>query len=596
MLQIMLSSHASRVVAFVGCLMLPALASAQQPLQFNVPYRCQDGVTRIITRCEKNARGGEVCFWREEQNGQLITERYNVRGQMDGWLATCKAPPAQPAATPGPAPQSAAPAAPPDRPGQPLNPAYLAGMPSPDVVRQRIQGSNAVDTVARQVAVLNRLPRLIERMRMAPDRKFALTSDEQQMVNAYNLASYQLSQAYSKSAAPEAVKNLQQVVARYEDDPALNDQMMGLLSSASLADYRRVDRGASERAQARIDQQQREAEAARTLLATPAAGRASKIPNDPGTVAMRRCLELGGGTAECLGSGLQTGLIDLVGFSKHPLAEVFLNGVNPSGVRIGGTFAAAGGLTIEFTNQAANISKCGKLEPASREYTVTNRGGQLQVEISNEPKPLVVLLGPNNVFTGPAAFPITGQLITGYRSVYVEQRRVIDNLPVPGSGHYEQVPIYETRTLSCGFASLHDPAPTRADGSVIGAVSGIFTGKPDPSSELSGTTEAPAGPRMGGTYAGPSGFKVEFQPTAVVLDCGNAHVKRPYGVQSLADRVVVTVRNGNVPVTLTLGPDGALVGSGWVDVVGRLVTGINASNVTFAPHQERCAVGTLTAR
>ena len=34
---------------------------------------------------------------------------------------------------------------------------------------------------------------------------------------------------------------------------------------------------------------------------------------------------------------------------------------------------------------------------------------------------------------------------------------------------------------------------------------------------------------MGGTYAG-GGLKVEFRSTAAVLDCGNAHVMRPYGV------------------------------------------------------------------
>jgi len=60
--------------------------------------------------------------------------------------------------------------------------------------------------------------------------------------------------------------------------------------------------------------------------------------------------------------------------------------------------------------------------------------------------------------------------------------------------------------------------------------------------------------------------------------------------------MVVSVRNGNAPLTLTLGQDGSLSGSGTVDVAGRLVTGVNDSNVTFAPHQERCTVGTLTAR
>ena len=230
------SSSLSRFLSVVGCLILsPVFAGAQQPLQFNVPYSCQDGVTRIITRCATNARGGEVCFWREEKNGQLIVEIFNVRGQMDGWLATCKAPPAQPAAAAQPAgaarpaAQAAAPPPMPGRPGQPTNPPYVAGMPSPDVVRQKIQGSSAVDTLARQVAVLNRLPRLIERMRMAPERGYNLTPDELQAANAYNLTSYQMSQAYMKSATPEAVKTFEQMVGRYEGDPALNDQMMGLL-------------------------------------------------------------------------------------------------------------------------------------------------------------------------------------------------------------------------------------------------------------------------------------------------------------------------------------------------------------------------------
>jgi hypothetical protein len=588
------SSKLSRLIAVLGSLVtLPALAGAQQPLQFNVPYSCQDGVTRIISRCEKNARGGEVCFWREGQNGQFDSERYNVRGQMDGWLAMCKAPPAQPAATAPPAAQAAPPQPMPvGRPGQPLNPAYLAGMPSPEVVRQRIQGSNAVDTLARQVAVLNRLPRIItDRMRLAPERGFNLTPDELQTTNAYTLTSYQLSQGYMKSATPEAFKTFQQIVAGYEGDPALNDQMMGLLSAATLAEYRRVDRVASERAQARIDQQKRENERAEALPATPAAGGARPMYNDPGTVQMRRCLELGGGTAECLGSGLKTGFLDLVGGAPAELIRLADSAGRATGVRIGGTFAAAGGVTINFTEGTASISSCSKLVPASLPYTVTKRGNQLQVELANEPKPLAILLGPNNVFTGPATFPITGQVITGYRSVYVEQRRVIDNLPVPGSGHYVQEPIFETRTLSCGFDSLRATAPVRED-SIIGALAGAVGGGP----AQSATSQAPAGPRMGGTYAGSNGFKVEFQPTAAILDCGNAHVKKPYDVQNLADRVVVTVRNGNVPLALALGADGTLAGSGTVDVAGRLVTGLNGSDVTFAPHQERCTVGTLTAR
>ena len=129
------------------------------------------------------------------------------------------------------------------------------------------------------------MPRLItDRMRLAPERGFNLTPDEIQTTNAYSLTSYQLSQGYIKSATPEAVKTFQQMVARYEGDPALNDQMMGLLSPATLTEYRRVDQGASDRAQARIDQQRRENEQAEKLPVTPAAGGARPMYNDPGTV------------------------------------------------------------------------------------------------------------------------------------------------------------------------------------------------------------------------------------------------------------------------------------------------------------------------
>ena len=167
--------------------------------------------------------------------------------------------------------------------------------------------------------------------------------------------------------------------------------------------------------------------------------------------------------------------------------------LSPPGVRIGGTVAGPAGLTLSFDNAAANLSSCGKLEPESRDYTVMKRGDQLQVEIANTPKPLVVLLGQNNVFTGPAMHPITGQVIVGYRTMWVEQRRVSDNSVVPGSGHEERVPIYEERTVNCGFASLRATEAARSETSVIGAFSEILGGQADPAAQRSGTTTAPAG-------------------------------------------------------------------------------------------------------
>ena len=73
------SSRASSLVTFAGCLMIPALASAQQPLRINIPYSCQDGITRTIQQCGKNARGGDVCQWREEKNGKLQMQYMKCR-------------------------------------------------------------------------------------------------------------------------------------------------------------------------------------------------------------------------------------------------------------------------------------------------------------------------------------------------------------------------------------------------------------------------------------------------------------------------------------------------------------------------------------
>jgi len=80
------------------------------------------------------------------------------------------------------------------------------------------------------------------------------------------------------------------------------------------------------------------------------------------------------------------------------------------------------------------------------------------------------------------------------------------------------------------------------------------------------------------------------------LHCGEAHVLKPYAVAITADGIIVILRNGSAPLTLTLQPDGTLRGSGAVDVAGRVVTGTDANGATYAPRSARCAVGSLIAK
>ena len=63
--------------------------------------------------------------------------------------------------------------------------------------------------------------------------------------------------------------------------------------------------------------------------------------------------------------------------------------------------------------------------------------------------------------------------------------------------------------------------------------------------------------------------------------------------EEIRQKILTLLDQHRIMTLATLRPDGALEGSGTVDVAGRLVTGVTDSGVTFAPHTERCAVSTL---
>jgi len=118
----------------------------------------------------------------------------------------------------------------------------------------------------------------------------------------------------------------------------------------------------------------------------------------------------------------------------------------------------------------------------------------------------------------------------------------------------------------------------------------------DSSSKEQVKTYAP-GPRIVGTYASSGGLTIQFAPEGVVMDCGPAHIGRPYRVENTTAAVRVTIDNAGTPIALTLQPDGTLAGSGLADVVGRIVSGTAQNgDITFRPARASCPVGTLTPK
>jgi len=232
-----------------GAFLFVSLTAAQEALQFNVPYHCPDGTDNIITKCQYNARG-EICFWRQEKNGQLIVERYNVRGQMDGWLKICKVQAPPPAKFP---------ATPQWQPGQPMIPSYLSEFPTVEKVKREIQGSSPDDTLARQVAVFTYLPQIVIRIQ-PPNRSVreGLTPDEQKVTGAYQLAAYEMSQAYAKSHTPEEAKAFERKHGQYEMDSDFYKLWFnGLFSQAFRDGYGHAQSANAAHAKAHFDAEQR---------------------------------------------------------------------------------------------------------------------------------------------------------------------------------------------------------------------------------------------------------------------------------------------------------------------------------------------------
>jgi hypothetical protein len=104
------------------------------------------------------------------------------------------------------------------------------------------------------------------------------------------------------------------------------------------------------------------------------------------------------------------------------------------------------------------------------------------------------------------------------------------------------------------------------------------------------------GLRLAGTYAGDGGMKIEFRDDSATVECGEARDAEAYSVQPAGGQFAVKLQHGTTPFVLMLQPNGTLVGSGMVDVAGRVVTGSSGNEITYAPRNARCALGTLSPR
>ncbi len=535
-------------------ILLAATATAQAPAPpvLNSPYVCANGMSYTVTTC-KPWGTNQMCQYSEFKNGNHVTDAVTLWTQMTGLLQGCTvaAAPASPAPPRAPA---SGPSQPAGSTQQTFNPPYLKEFPTVDQIMAQVKGSSAQDTANRQLSALHEFgqmigilagPRLAQNQ-MTPDEVRILTT----YFNAYN--------NFAKSATNPQDSYLGQA-----------DFTASLFRTFSMPTVQQIWTAAN-------NQMQAQQQVGTTPLATT---------TDPGTLAARRCVELGGTMTQCMGTALSAGMKSLIGLNTDPLT-----GAGAARLVMFGTYNASSGLHFTFSDGSVDIAGCGQMVQGGHSYAIQPSGNQYQIKIDNKPEPLLVTLGGDGKIAAPAVQQITGQKIVGY---FVETNR--------RTGASTRTPNYGPDAESCKVGTLTLGPATAPDQGLMADLSGalsmmgsLFGGNSDSSAPKQFLLDP--GPRLVGTYAGPGGLKIQFQDANAVIDCAQAHVLAEYDVSNQGGAATIGVKNGSAPFGLTLQIDGTLTGAGSTTINGKLMTALDSDgNPILTPTSASCALGTLTA-
>jgi hypothetical protein len=475
--------------------------------------------------------------------------------------------------------------------GAAANTNYTADLPSVERVKAEIKGSDPTDTLARQVAVFTYLPAYIERIKYNRTVRGPYTPDEARLIGAYNLAAYQISQDYAKTHTAEEAKAFERLHGQYEmNSDFYKDWSKRLIGPQSAAAYHSAESELGARQQAHVEQEKHDYQ--RAQAAQQAGGQG--LSNDPTAVATRRCLELGGSSLGCVGKGMGAGFMDMIGFNAEAIT-----GPGRAGVILSGHYRSPATLaSLSFGLNGVSIQDCGKLVADSHGYTIDKRPGSLRVMVENEPKPFTLTMRPDGGLIGPGAIDVKGRIIIGYHTVtetlYVNGQPAVSASCGGVCSTSTQVPDYAPKIERCTIGSLGPPPrpkPVAAQPGGDSGLLGLITGLAD---TISPGTDEP-GLRMTGKY-GSGALLIDFSPSGLVLDCGQAHVRQPYTVEDAPEQLLIHIENSGGPFTLAVMPDSSLRGSGSTTVNGRLVTGMRGDDVAFTPHSETCNVATFTPK
>src|SRR5258708_840850 len=319
------------------------LVSAQDSMQFNVPYLCPDGSTYVVHKCEKGPKF-EFCYYQRDQN----SERYNVRSQVANQMNTCKVqgPPSDAAAN-GQAPGDLANTrwdcgsgatltgfqcqkqsgqdycfvkiemngqfllqAPKPRAeiaekvkvckaATGFNPPYLSEFPTVDRVIQGMKVSTPSETMVRSMGAFYQLSEVIKVL-AGPRASSGLLPDEKKFLEKYSAAQANIEQLAPKRAG-QPVTLASNPYRFNRSDPKFGFEgipvWMYFLSPGMQTQFAQIVGGNNPDYNAKIQQERQramqEANAMQAKAAQAAQDQAHPMRQDAGSVAAPLCLEAG---------------------------------------------------------------------------------------------------------------------------------------------------------------------------------------------------------------------------------------------------------------------------------------------------------------
>ena len=401
-------SSRTRAALLLGIAVIASAARAQQPppLQLNVPYHCPGNAIVVVKHCEMRS-GTEVCsLVKGVPNAPLGDEISMPKAQAAALGLICT--------TQGGSPSSQT-AARPSANGRILNPPYLGEMPSADRVLAAMKTNDPRETAVRQIWAFYELTEIIKAL--SGDREFARTGmlpDEQKTMGEYQVAQYKISQEADKAFPNnKPSEDLTYHFSRW--DPKFGYKSINIwqfFSEGLQSQFAQIIGKDNARYAALRAEQKRIA--AQGVSANPQAdvpGVQQGMKNDPGRVAMRRCVESGRSEMECLGEGLKVGLKDLAG---GDIVSNITGEKAAQGLRLTGAYSASSGnkLHIAFSQDKV-IVNCGPLNSVPYPYQVERAANQISVQIPISPNPLVLAFKPDNTLAGPADVVVNGLVPIG---------------------------------------------------------------------------------------------------------------------------------------------------------------------------------------